>query len=809
MKLFRNSFPKTISAMAMILTISGVCIETAFALESDKTITIDPNKTTITTSPLLYGIFFEEINRAGEGGIYAEMIQNRSFEDKSKVDEIRDTPLAWGVSNAEATLDRSFPLNPNNPTALKVKTQAGGFIVNGGFVRNFNGRMSGGIAVVSGDIYDLTFYARLDGKATLNISLADRDGTVLSAAEVSIDGGTWKQYSVSLTPDKTSREAVLKISTNAPSEFYLDMVSLFPRKTWKGRKNGLRPDLMERLVAMKPAFVRFPGGCFVEGRGIENRAIWKNSIGPVEERINQYNNNWGYNCSNGLGYHEYLQMCEDLGAEPLFVINCGIAHALGNGMYNVPMNEMAVFVQDALDAIEYANGDVTTKWGAERAKNGHPAPFNLQYLEIGNENGGEEYIERYSLIHKAVKAKYPEMNLIANQVTRGFRNEIIDPHMYASPGRFFSGYFTYDKYDRTEPKIYFGEYAVTEGSGRGNLIAAVAESAFMTGLERNSDIVIMSSYAPLFIRTGWQSWNPNAIVFDQSRSYGTPSYWAQVMFANNRPDKLLSIDVDNGPSELAPVQGKIGFGTYRTQVEYKDIKVEKNGVTLFEPELKNLDGWNKINGTWIAEDGILKQTSGTANTLITYGNPDWSDYTLSLKARKTGGLEGFLISFGVKEREQCRWNLGGWNNSSHAIEANDIGEEHINGVIETGRWYDIKIELKGTTVKLYLDGKLMKTQQKLNVNNLAVDAGIDDAKGEVVLKFVNGNAAPASYTIKSGKTSVGEVKVLTLTGNSTNAENTYDAPENIAPKSSSFSVDSGSFRYTFPAYSVNILRWEK
>jgi alpha-L-arabinofuranosidase len=244
-------------------------------------------------------------------------------------------------------------------------------------------------------------------------------------------------------------------------------------------------------------------------------------------------------------------------------------------------------------------------------------------------------------------------------------------------------------------------------------------------------------------------------------------------------------------------------------VEYKDIKVVKDGVTLCEPDLKNLDGWNRINGTWIAEDGVLKQTSGTANTLITYGDLDWSDYTLTLKARKTGGSEGFLISFGVKDREQRRWNLGGWNNSSHAVEADDFGEEHLNGVIETGRWYDIKIELKGTTIKLYLDGKLMKTQEKLQVNNLAMDAGLDEANGEVILKFVNGNDTPTTYTVNSGKTSVGKVNVLTLTGNNTNAENSYEAPENVAPKSSSLDVDGGSFQYTFPAYSVNVLRWKK
>ena len=282
MKHLHNCFAKALPASAMILA-GGLCIGTAFSQETGNSITIDPNKTTITTSPLLYGIFFEEINRAGEGGIYAEMIQNRSFEDRSRVDEVRDTPLAWGVRNAEAKLDRSQPLNKNNPTSLKVKTQAGGFIVNGGFIRDFNGRTPGSIAVTSGDAYDLTFYARTGAKTELKISIEEGSST-LAATSVSINGDAWKQYSVTLTPNKTSRETVLKIGTDEPAEF----LSMFPQKTWKGRKNGLRPDLMERLAAMKPAFVRFPGGCFVEGRGIENRAIWKNSVGPVEERINQY-----------------------------------------------------------------------------------------------------------------------------------------------------------------------------------------------------------------------------------------------------------------------------------------------------------------------------------------------------------------------------------------------------------------------------------------------------------------------------------------------------------------------------------------
>lgn len=762
-------------------------------------------------SPMLYGIFFEEINRAGEGGIYAEMVQNRSFEDKLRVDEIRRTPLAWGVRNAEAVLENATPLNAKNQTYLNVKTQAGGMIVNGGFVRNFNADMRGALSVASGEKYDLTFYAKSAKSVKLHAAIA-ADGKEAAGGDVVISGDTWKQYSLVLISGVTSAEATLQISSAEAAEFNLDMVSLFPQKTWKGRKNGLRADLMERLVEMKPAFVRFPGGCFVEGRGIENRAIWKNSIGPVEQRINQYNNNWGYNCSNGLGYHEYLQMCEDLNAEPLFVINCGMGHQLQNGMYAVPMNEMDVFVQDALDAIEYANGDVSTKWGAERAKNGHPAPFNLKYMEIGNENGGADYAERYALIHKAIKAKYPKMNLIANEKTNGFRNDIIDPHMYSSPDRFFRDYTRYDNYDRKEPKVYFGEYAVTSGSGRGNLIAGVAEAAFMTGLERNSDIVIMSSYAPLFIREGWQAWNPNAIVFNQNLSYGTPSYWVQSMFAKNRPDRMFPVTIDGVVEKAVPVAGKIGLGTYQTQAEFKDIKVVKDGKTLFESDFsKGMDGWQRIAGAWKVEDGVLKQTSNDNNTFILAGDPTWDNYTLTVKARKTGGSEGFLISFGVKNREMRRWNIGGWQNASHAVEADDFTDEHVNGSIETGRWYDIKIELKNDTINLYIDNKLLKSQKRLVGQKEAVTAGYDEKAKEVVLKFVNGNDHDMTYTVCTDSNGfIGNVNVQTLSGTDPNGENSFREPEKYAPKTRVIrDIRDSNFEITFPAYSVNVLRWKR
>ena len=382
-----------------------------------------------------------------------------------------------------------------------------------------------------------------------------------------IDGITaaWKTYRLSLTSAETDPKARLAIYATQPGTVWLDMVSLFPKATWKDRPNGLRLDLAEMLVGLRPAFVRFPGGCWVEGEVLGDALRWKTTIGPISDRRTQWNL-WKYHSTNGLGFHEYLELCEDLGAEPLFVINCGMSHK-----ENVPMDKMAEWVQDAIDAtIEYANGPDDSKWGAMRIKAGHPKPFDLKYLEIGNENGGKAYEERYALIYDAIKAKYPKMNLIADlwegkaPVTRPL--EILDEHYYFSPEFFIANAHRYDSYDRKGPKIYVGEYAVTQGCGLGNLRAAIGEAAFMTGMERNSDVVILASYAPLFANVNHKTWNPNLINFDGSRVYGTPSYYAQKMFSENRGDVVLPAAVEILPKTASkPIRGQIGLGTWATQ----------------------------------------------------------------------------------------------------------------------------------------------------------------------------------------------------------------------------------------------------
>ena len=519
----------------------------------------------VKVSPTLYGAFFEDINRAGDGGLYAEMVQNRSFEDNPHL--IAWTPLT--NSNAEVTfaLDRTLPLNSNNPTSLKIQiTKTGGGRL-GIFNQGFKGivapgkapdlskkwrvqfaaaqcKPDNGLAVQAGKKYLFSLYARQqDFSGRLAISLEMQSGEVLARKSIEGLGKDWKRFRQVLAPDKTDKNARLVIAVDKPGTLWLDMVSLFPRHTWKN--HGFRPDLARMLAGMKPGVLRFPGGSFSEGHILADAWRWKETIGDVAVRPGTWDI-WGYRSTSGLGFQEYLQLAEDIGAEPLYVANVGMAE---KGF--VPLNQIQPWIQDVLDAIQYANGPVASKWGALRARNGHPQPFHLKYVEIGNENGmgypwgggtRADYLPRYKLFYLAIKSRYPDIVCIANIHTEpDAPADMVDEHYYESADWFFKAAAKYDHYDRRKPKIYVGEYAVKKGAGNGNLLAALAEAAFLTGLERNADVVKMSSYAPLFTNPYWQKWKPDAIVFGNTRCYGTPSYYVQKLFANNCPDVELPV----------------------------------------------------------------------------------------------------------------------------------------------------------------------------------------------------------------------------------------------------------------------------
>lgn len=750
-------------------------------------------------SPTLYGIFFEDINCSADGGLYAELVRNRSFEDSDRPDYW--SVLKSGSASIQIGVDSSRPASSKNLHALKVEIadvgngRAG--VVNGGFW---------GISVVAGQEYRLALLARATEGFTgrLTASLESEQGVVYAKTQIPALAPNWQRFEASLKSKGTDPKARLVIATAQPGTFWLDMVSLFPKQTWEDRPNGLRTDLADMLVGLKPSFVRFPGGCWVEGDTMSLAYRWKQTIGDPAERRTQYNL-WQYHATHGLGFHEYLQMCEDLHAAPLFVINCGMAHH-----ETVPLDKMHEYVQDALDAIEYANGPVTSTWGAVRARNGHPAPFGLRYMEIGNEDGGPAYYARYALFYDAIKSKYPEMHLIANEWNgRPSRRtvEIVDEHYYSSPEFFINNAHKYDTYDRAGYKVYVGEYAVTQGCGQGNLRAAVGEAAFMTGLERNSDVVVMASYAPLFANVNYKKWNPDLIDFDSSRVYGIPSYYVQKMFSENRGDVILPMTLECPEVTAAAKAGAIGVGTWRTQAEFKDMKVTQDGRTVFACDFAGgTRGWRLHDGDWSVQGGALVQKSMHENVRAFAGEKTWRNYTYSLRARKLGGDEGFLIPFLVQdENAKAWWNIGGWGNTRDALEMDGVIGNDVPSHIETGRWYDIRVEVSNSGIKCYLDNRLIH-DVKYGTSK-ALYAVASKRGQEAILKIVNVSSEPQETEIKLNGTKVaGYGSETVLAADSPLIENTLDTPQRVAPVQHTFSCDGADFTRTFPPNSVTVLK---
>jgi alpha-L-arabinofuranosidase len=767
-------------------------------------ISVAADRPGVKISPTLYGIFFEEINLAGDGGLYAELVRNRSLEDATEPEHW--SLVTTGQAQGALAVDTTRPISPKNPHALRLSIRGGPGTAGAANAGYF------GIPLRKEAVYNLSLAARCgDGFAgPLEVRLESADGRRTYARQT-IDhlSADWKTFRLALTSSADDARARLVVAGARPGTVWLDMVSLFPRATWHSRPNGLRPDLAEMLAGLKPSFVRFPGGCWVEGDRLEFASRWKRTIGPLADRWTQWNL-WGYHSTNGLGYHEYLQMCEDLHAEPLFVINVGMSHK-----ENVPMDQMREWVQDALDAIEYANGPVESRWGAVRAKAGHPKPFGMKYIEIGNENGGPAYQERYALFYDAIRARYPKMRLIADCRTTERPADIVDEHYYSTPDFFLANAGRYDHYERQEPKIYVGEYAVTRMAGTGNLRAAVSEAAFMTGMERNSDVVVMSSYAPLFANVNGKRWNPDLINFDGTRCYGTPSYYVQQMFSANRGDVVLPTTVALAkPTPASVYRGAAGVGTWNTQAEFRDLSVTRGGKTLLAVDFsQGTKGWRLAGGKWSVADGLLRQTAGGSDRRAVVGDPQWTDYTYHLKARKTGGSEGFLILFHVRDDNNWLWwNLGGWGNRRCGIEQCVGGAKRrlgnsVPNRIETGRWYDIRIELAGPRVRCYLDGQLIHDVHHLEPTPLHATASRINATGELILKVVNGHYGPCETEVTlAGLASVpAQATASVLTSTSPADENSLEQPARVVPRTETITIGP-QFRHTFPGNSVTVIR---
>lgn len=781
------------------------------------TLTVDVSKPGIDISPSLYGIFFEEINHAGDGGIYPELLRNRNFEDN--VDRLEFwSPLLGEGAKGSATLVKreGSEFNRHHLTLTADAGSAGPVgVANDGYW---------GVNVQKNGVYKLSIRVRAKGTTTLKASLANRGGATYAETTIDVPAGdAFVPVEVQLASTGSDAGARLVLSLDKPGSVDIDYVSLVPTGEIA---NGVvapkpgapaltyRADLFEKLKDLKPAFMRFPGGCWVEGETMATASRWKRTVGPLHERWTQ-RNLWGYHSTNGLGYHEYLQLCEDLGASALFVVNVGMSHR-----ETIPMDQMGEYVQDALDAIEYANGPVTSKYGKMRADAGHPEPFKLEYLQIGNENGGPRYNERYALFYDAIKKAYPQIKTVAcdwggRPTSRTI--DIIDEHYYNTPQFFFRNANKYDSYDRKGPKVYVGEYAVTRNNGTGSLIGALGEAAFMTGMERNSDIVTMSSYAPLFAHVDGKRWNPDLINFDSARSYGTPSYYVQTLFAQNRGDVVLPVELKVSsvpkPVELA---GAAGVGTWSTQAEFKEFKVTgADGKLLYESSFASAEGWDfSRQRSFAVRDGLLVQRGNEEDTRASVGDRKWTDYTIEVKARKTGGEEGFLVQAHVDDSDNYVWfNIGGWGNTRTGIEIMAEGDKQTVGEpsdfkVETDRWYDLKLEVKGDEIRGYVDGKLLCSAKDIRkpVNTVFATASRDKKSGDVIIKLVNGGATSQQTQVHlNGLSSVKTATAQVLSGQPAD-ENSLDAPTKVAPRTVKVDATGGNFTYDAPAYSVTVLR---
>ncbi len=515
-------------------------------------------------SPQMFGIFFEDINFAADGGLYPELVKNRSF-------EFSDPLTAWHeimvtnekgleYSKGELGVRTDDPLNENNPHYLRVRVYQPDYgFYNAGFR---------GMGIQSGAEYRFSAYVRSATPNAVRAVITDDDGHELGSGTLQGFGSHWQRYETVIRATGTSQHARLNLHIANQGSVDLDMVSLFPVDTWNDRPNGLRKDIVQLLYDMHPGFIRFPGGCIVEGRTLQNRYRWKTTVGDVAQRksiMNRWNDEFDkrpapdYFQSFGLGFYEYFQLAEDIGARPLPILNCGMACQY-NSSETARLEDLHEYIQDALDLIEFANSPVTSPWGKLRAQMGHPAPFHLEMMGVGNEQWGSRYIERYKLFAQALKEKHPEIKLVvaAGPAPSGepfetmwanwrqLKPDIVDEHYYMSPDWFLENSHRYDHYDRSGPKIFAGEYAAqtagtTKAENRNDWQAAISEAAFMTGLERNGDVVQMASYAPLLANVDAWQWKPDAIWFDNLHSYGTPNYYVQKLYASNTGTRIVPI----------------------------------------------------------------------------------------------------------------------------------------------------------------------------------------------------------------------------------------------------------------------------
>lgn len=595
------------------------------------TLTVTNQEKTI--SDKLIGIFFEDISYAADGGLYAELVQNRDFEYSKKDRREWSATTAWH-SNGPIEIATEHPLSSQNPHYALLGTDT---LWNEGW---------DGIAIEAGKKYDFSMYMYAGGqKQTFVIQLVGADGTVLASSKVKTGATDWQRYATVLTAKKSDAKARLVIIPQKAAHVGVDMISLFPQETFMHRKNGLRKDLAEVIAAMHPKFVRFPGGCMSHGQGLENIYHWNHTVGPLQNRTPDFNI-WGYHQTRGLGFYEFFQFCEDIGAEPLPVLAAGVpcqnsnanAQGIGGQQGGIPMDQMPAYIQELLNMIEWANGDpATSEWAKMRADAGHPKSFNLKYIGIGNEDIiGTVFEERYEMICKAIRQRYPDIKICGTvgpfhtpsaDYIEGWDftkkhpdlQYMVDEHYYESTGWFMHHRDYYDHYDRTMPKVYLGEYAASTRVKRPNVETALAEALYLTDVERNGDVVEMTSYAPMLAKEGHHNWDPDMIYFSNTEVRPTPAYEVQKLFSNFSGDRYISTSINISPE----LKHRVGASLVRNA---KDGRRYLKLVNALPVELTL-----QVNGLTIPAGSVTQEFSGKPedqSVQVTTGSTAGSSITL-------------------------------------------------------------------------------------------------------------------------------------------------------------------------------------
>lgn len=842
-------------------------------------------------SDLLFGAFFEDINFAADGGLYAEMVVNRSFEYtyRAKDDEL----YRWSpVNGAKLKVDYlpNHSLNENNPHYLILKNETEGTagVENKGFLD--------GMSINEGENYNMSFYAKskkgYEGNFYVNLAV---NGEVVASATIPATSNDWTKYETTLTPNVTAHENVTLQVLIDNGEAYFDMISLFPENTYKNRENGLRADMCKLLEELQPKFLRFPGGCIIEGTDYSSAYNWKHSIGVGKDGLPyEFNGKYGdvavrtqdtnlwsnmelsddeLPClmSYGLGFFEYFQLAEDIGAVGVPVLNAGLyCQARGRGALSTDSWEFKQYVQDMHDLVEFCRGDENTTWGKVRIDLGREEPFNLKYICIGNENWGQDYFDRYSIFLKSfneAKAKNPELYkglelIYSSGVDDGISGAdylasyeyakaeldkmgstdasdfaaATDHHYYNDPSWFYENadYYDEENYKRNVEnmtdtiyggglKVFLGEYA----SWSNTLNSALSEAAYMTGLERNGDIIEMAAYAPLFGNLTATHWAPDLIWFNNHQVTGSINYYVQKLFSRNQGSAVLNHTFTGAEADEKMLSGAVGVGTWYTSAKFDNLIVTDNetGEKLAHEKFNTVFAkrdWNfATDGEWKIKKGALVNTTTAMNysntgSVAYFGDTSWDNYTMTVEATKLDGGEGFIIPFAVKDIDNNYfWNIGGWNNTLSALQKIEAGSktDKIVGTvkeitIETGRTYEIKVVVDGARVQGYIDGELYFDYDfGVKATSKAYTVVSNDDNGDIIIKLVNVTEKASPVAVNIANANVKSTAVINqVAGDSLKNDNILGAEEACVMKEFNLDGFSNQFNYTMPAYSVTSIR---